>query len=102
MNENITCKKHKAVEDIRIEKRAIPIYLQVDWFDIAGYLPWTTSHFLRGVSDDERDILAIKVYRYIQGNGVFDVSEIGKEQQPPAGAIEDSLREFHSMGDRTR
>lgn len=63
---------------VRIDhiKRAISVYLQVDWFDIAGYLPWTISHFLRGLSEDERDILAVEVYRYIQDNGVFDIGEI--------------------------
>ena len=57
-------------------KKAISIYMDVDWFNIAGFLPWTVSHFIKSLGDEELNTLAIEVFKYIQSNGVFEIEEI--------------------------
>ena len=54
-------------------KQALEVYLHRDWNDIAGYRPWTHSHFIRGLKDAQRDLLAKEIVAYINEKGVRDV-----------------------------
>lgn len=56
-------------------QRAINVYIEGNWRQIAGYRPWTHSNFLKGLTKSERKKLASEVVRYMAQNGVRDPLE---------------------------
>ena len=54
---------------------AVNIYLEKESSKIAGYRPWTHGHFIRSLTDEQRETLALEVYNYIIENGVRDIIE---------------------------
>jgi len=60
---------HVSEDDVR---RAIGVYVEKDWQDIAGNRPWTHSNFLKSLTTSERQELAKEVVRYMDQNGVRD------------------------------
>jgi len=65
------------VEDLTPEiiQDAVNIYLEKESSKIAGYRPWTHGHFIRSLTDEQRETLALEVYNYIIENGVRDIIE---------------------------
>lgn len=56
-----------------IIQKALGVYLQRKWDDIAGYRPWTHWNFIRGLKEPQRNALAKEIVAYINQKGVRDV-----------------------------
>ena len=59
--------KPPSIDDVR---RAINIYIEREWKDIAGLRPWTHSNFIRGLDNQERKKLAEEVQHHMAKYGV--------------------------------
>jgi hypothetical protein len=71
MDLKLNISTQKVSEDIVV--RALDVYLSRRWETIAGYRPWTHWNFVRGLSVEQRRILAKEVILYIAKYGVRDV-----------------------------
>jgi hypothetical protein len=65
------------VEEVTPEviQNAIAVYMEKDFKKLAGYRPWTHLNFIRSLTEEQRETLALEVYNYIIENGVRDVKE---------------------------
>lgn len=55
-----------------VVKKAMNVYMEKGWSDIAGYRPWTHWNFIRKLKGPQRDELAREITAYISKNGVRD------------------------------
>lgn len=58
-----------------IIKRAMNVYMEKKYEDIAGYRPWTHWNFIHSLKQSQRDLLVREVTDYIKKNGVRDRDE---------------------------